>query len=136
MTTKDRRAWARWTCAQSSLRKPSGARSRRNRNKRSFEFGRTPAETRIGDEVKKEIVVRGNGTKTRATVANRINVIDPKDNSSKNVEILTVLENSANTHFVRRNIVTKGAVVETEIGKVKITSRPGQKGIVNGVLIE
>jgi len=120
----------------SSLRKPSGARSRRNRNKRSFEFGRTPAETRIGDEVKKEIVVRGNGTKTRATVANRINVIDPKDNSSKNVEILTVLENSANTHFVRRNIVTKGAVVETEIGKVKITSRPGQKGIVNGVLIE
>ena len=51
-------------------------------------------------------------------------------------EILTVLENSANTHFVRRNIVTKGAVVETEIGKVKITSRPGQKGIVNGVLIE
>ena len=29
-----------------------------------------------------------------------------------------------------------GAVVETEIGKVKITSRPGQKGIVNGVLIE
>ena len=120
----------------SSLRKPSGARSRRNGNKRSFEFGRTPAETRIGDEVKKEIVVRGNGTKTRATVANRINVIDPKDNSSKNVEILTVLENSANTHFVRRNIVTKGAVVETEIGKVKITSRPGQKGIVNGVLIE
>jgi len=120
----------------SSLRKSSGARSRRNRNKRSFEFGRTPAETRIGDEVKKEIVVRGNGTKTRATVANRINVIDPKDNSSKNVEIITVLENSANTHFVRRNIITKGAVVETEIGKVKITSRPGQKGIVNGVLIE
>ena len=120
----------------SSLRSPTGARSRRNRNKRNAEFGRTPAETRIGDEVKKEIVVRGNGTKTRATVANRINVIDPKDNSSKNVEILTVLENSANTHFVRRNIVTKGAVVETEIGKVKITSRPGQKGIVNGVLIE
>ena len=87
-------------------------------------------------EVKKEIVVRGNGTKTRATVANRINVIDPKDNSSKNVEIKTVLENSANAHFVRRNIITKGAIVETEIGKAKITSRPGQKGIVNGVLIE
>ena len=119
-----------------SLRSPTGARSRRNRNKRNAEFGRTPAETRIGEEVKKEIVVRGNGTKTRATVANRINVIDPKDNSSKNVEIITVLENSANTHFVRRNIVTKGAVVETEIGKAKITSRPGQKGIVNGVLIE
>ena len=120
----------------SSLRKPSGARSRRNKNKRTAEFGRNPAETRIGDEVKKEIVARGNCTKTRATVAKRINVIDPKDNSSKNVEMLTVLENGANSHFVRRNIITKGAIVETEIGKAKITSRPGQKGIVNGVLIE
>ena len=117
----------------SSLRKPSGARSRRNKNKRNAEFGRNPAETRIGDEVKKEIVARGN---CRATVAKRINVIDPKDNSSKNVEMLTVLENGANSHFVRRNIITKGAIVETEIGKAKITSRPGQKGIVNGVLIE
>ena len=120
----------------SSLRRPSGARSRRNKNKRNAEFGRNPAETRIGDEVKKEIVARGNCTKTRATVAKRINVINPKDNSSKNVEMLTVLENGANSHFVRRNIITKGAIVETEIGKAKITSRPGQKGIVNGVLVE
>ena len=120
----------------SSLRKPSGARSRRNKNKRNAEFGRNPAETRIGDEVKKEIVARGNCTKTRATVAKRINVIDPKDNSSKNVEMLTVLENGANSHFVRRNIIKKGAIVETEIGKAKITSKPKQKGIVNGVLIE
>lgn len=120
----------------SSLRKPSGARSRRNKNKKNAEFGRTPAETRLGEEVKKDIVVRGNGTKIRATVANKINVINPKDNSSKNVEMTNVLENSANSHFVRRNIVTKGAIVDTEIGKVKITSRPGQNGIVNGVLIE
>ncbi|AWX33260.1 MAG: 30S ribosomal protein S8e [Methanosphaera sp.] len=120
----------------SSLRKPTGARSRRNRNKRNAEFGRVAAETRIGDEVKKEIVVRGNGKKIRATVANKINVIDPKDNSSKSVEIKTVLDNSANSHFIRRNIVTKGAIVETELGQVRITSRPGQNGIVNGVLIE
>lgn len=120
----------------SSLRKPTGARSRRNRNKRNAEFGRVAAETRIGEEVKKEIVARGNGKKIRATVANKINVIDPKDNSSKNVEIITVIDNSANSHFIRRNIVTKGAIVETELGQVKITSRPGQNGIVNGVLIE
>ena len=50
--------------------------------------------------------------------------------------MLTVLENGANSHFVRRNIITKGAIVETEIGKAKITPRTGQKGIVNGVLIE
>ncbi len=120
----------------SSLRKPSGARSRRNKNKRNAEFGRTPADTRIGEEVKKEIEVRGNGKKIRATVTNKINVIDPKDQTCKTTEIKTVLENSANAHFVRRNIITKGALVETDLGTVKITSRPGQNGIVNGVLVE
>ena len=52
------------------------------------------------------------------------------------LEPKTVLDNSANSHFIRRNIVTKGAIVETELGQVRITSRPGQNGIVNGVLIE
>ena len=35
-----------------------------------------------------------------------------------------------------RNILTKGAFVETNLGKVKITSRPGQDGNMNGILIE
>jgi small subunit ribosomal protein S8e len=50
--------------------------------------------------------------------------------------MLSVVENQANPHFVRRNIVTKGAVVETELGRVRITSRTGQDGVVNAVLIK
>ena len=49
---------------------------------------------------------------------------------------MTVVENTANTHFVRRNIITKGAVVDTSLGRVKVTSRPGQHGMINGVLVE
>ena len=63
-----------------------------------------------------------------------INVSDKKGKTQV-VELVTVVENPANPNLVRRNILTKGAVVETKLGKVRITSRPGQEGTVNGVLV-
>jgi small subunit ribosomal protein S8e len=54
----------------------------------------------------------------------------------KVAKIITVVQNQANPHFVRRNIMTKGAVVKTDIGLVRITSRPGQDGTLNGVLVK
>ena len=64
----------------------------------------------------------------------KINVAD-KQGKTTSTDILNVIENPANPNLVRRNIITKGTVVETKLGKVKITSRPGQEGSVNGVLI-
>ena len=52
------------------------------------------------------------------------------------MKIISVVENPANRQYVRRNIVTKGAIVQTEIGKALVTSRPGQDGIVNAVLLK
>ena len=46
-----------------------------------------------------------------------------------------VVENKANKDFVRMNILTKGAIIETDLGKAKITSRPGQSGSINAILI-
>jgi small subunit ribosomal protein S8e len=119
-----------------SLRRPSGARATQNKNKRNAEFGRDPAETKIGDRKVKKIRTKGGNEKIRLTNAEKINVVDPKTNKVQVTEILNVIENTANTHFVRRNIITKGAVVETNLGNVKVTSRPGQDGIVNGVMVE
>jgi SSU ribosomal protein S8E len=51
-------------------------------------------------------------------------------------EIKNVVENPANPHYVRRNIINKGAVLETNMGKIKVTSRSGQNGALNGVLLE
>jgi len=39
-------------------------------------------------------------------------------------------------HYTRMNVITKGCIVNTEIGRVKVTSRPTQHGVVNGILIE
>ena len=57
------------------------------------------------------------------------------DGNTKVVDILGVIENSANPNYVRRNIITKGAIVETPEGNAKVTSRPGQDGVINGILI-
>ena len=119
-----------------SLRTPSGARGKLNKNKRKAELGKEAAETKIGDKKVKKIRTKGGNEKTRLTNENKVNVVNPETNKVEIAEILNVVENSANTHFVRRNIITKGAVIETSAGKVKVTSRPGQHGVINGVLIE
>ncbi|MDO5834922.1 MAG: 30S ribosomal protein S8e [Methanobacterium sp.] len=119
-----------------SVRKSTGARAKSNRNKRKMEFGREAAETKIGDRKIKTIRTKGGNEKIRLTNEQKINVVDPKTQKVEVAEITSVVENHANTHFVRRNIITKGAVVETSAGKVKVTSRPGQDGIINGVMVE
>ena len=119
-----------------SLRKPTGGRAKLNQNKRKAELGKSAAETKIGDRKVKKIRTKGGNEKIRLTNENKINVVNPKTNKVEIAEILNVVENSANIQFVRRNIITKGAVIETSAGKVKVTSRPGQHGVINGVLIE
>ena len=121
-------------CQGKSTRSPSGARRVANRGKRKCELGRESAETRLGDKNLRKIRTRGGNEKLRLAGDNKINVI--ADGKAQIVEIYGVVENKANPNYVRRNIITKGAVVETEIGKARVTSRPGQDGVINGVLIE
>ncbi|MGC9516331.1 MAG: 30S ribosomal protein S8e [Methanomicrobiales archaeon] len=118
-----------------SLKKSTGGRSKMNRGKRKSELGREAAETKIGERRSKKIRTKGGNSKVRLSNDDKINVVNPENNKMEIAEILTVIENPANTQFVRRNIINKGAVVETSIGKVKVTSRPGQDGLINGVLI-
>ena len=63
----------------------------------------------------------------------QINVYDPSTHTTKPAKIITVRENPANPNYVQRNIVTKGAILETELGLVRVISRPGQDGVLNGV---
>ena len=52
------------------------------------------------------------------------------------LKILNIIDNKANRHFVRRNIITKGAIIKTEKGNARVNSRPGQEGSINAVLVE
>ncbi len=120
-----------------SKRKITGGRYKPYRKRRKYEMGREPTETRVSDEEKNKIIrVRGGNYKVRLVLAKYANVTDPKTNVTKKVKIISVLENKANPHYVRRNIITKGCIINTEIGKALVTSRPGQDGVVNAILLE
>lgn len=119
-----------------SKRKITGGRYHDYQKKRANQSRRIPTLTKLAD--KKAITLRqiGGSKKTLLLSCNLANVYNPKEKKYSVVKIKTITENAANRHFVRRNILTKGAVIETEIGKAKVTSRPGQEGTVNAVLIQ
>ena len=118
------------------LRKPSGGLKGRHRRKRKYELGRPPTETRLGRHVVVTVRVRGGNVKVRVKSASYANVTNPKTGETRKARILKVVEVPANRDYTRRNVLVKGAIVETELGRAKITSRPGQDGVVNAVLIE
>lgn len=119
-----------------SKRKATGGVLRKNRKKRKYEMGREKLYLVLGEEKKKKIRTKGNGKKLRLLSYDKVNVTDPKNKKTFITKIKTVSENPANPHYVRRNIITKGAVIETEAGKAKVTSRPSQDGVINAVLIK
>jgi small subunit ribosomal protein S8e len=118
-----------------SRRKRTGGRRIYARKKRKYELGSDIVYMTLGEARKKEVRGRGGSRRFRLLKGEIANVADTKKGTTKRVKILNVLENPANPHFVRRNIITKGAIVETEAGKARVTSKPGKDGVVNAVLL-
>lgn len=118
-----------------SKRKESGGRYKRYRKKKQYELGRLPSLTKLEKRRLIKIRTMSAHQKTRLLSTDIANVLDPKTKKYQQVKIKTITDNPANRHFVRRNIMTKGSIIETEMGKARITSRPGQDGTVNAVLI-
>ncbi|HDR74036.1 MAG TPA: 30S ribosomal protein S8e [Methanoculleus sp.] len=119
-----------------STRSKTGGRIHSARKKRRVEIGRAPSETHIGETRSRIIRTHGGNRKVRALRATDVNVADPKTGKSTQSRIETVEANPANPNFVRRNLLTKGAIIKTELGRARIVSRPGQDGVINAVLIE
>jgi len=119
----------------SSKRSNTGRRTRYARGKRKFEIGRERHLTTIGQTRLKKVRTQGDNRKTRAKTANIAFVVDSKNNKTTKAEIVSVVENAANIHYVRRNIINKGSIIETNLGKARVTSRPGQSGNVNAILL-
>ncbi|RLE48124.1 30S ribosomal protein S8e [Candidatus Woesearchaeota archaeon] len=116
-------------------RKASGGRYHPTKGKKKCNMGRAFTETRIGKTKIKNIRTKGGGTKTKVYLTEFANVANPKTKKISKTKIKKVLECPANRNYARRNILVKGTIIDTEIGKAKITSRPGQDGTVNAVLI-
>ena len=118
-----------------SNRKATGGRINKSRKKRRADKGFEFLETKVGPTKAKMKRCKGGLIKVRLLTADSMNVTDKTGKITK-TRIITVVENPANPNYVRRNIMTKGAIVKTDIGNARITSRPSQDGVVNGVLVE
>jgi small subunit ribosomal protein S8e len=120
---------------QRSVRKETGARYKRQHGKKKEALGRTPTLTKIGEKATKEMKGRGTRVKLRVLRADVANLYDPKTKKYVKAKIKIVTGNPANRHYVRRNIMTKGTLIQTDKGDAKVTSRPGQDGVINAVLV-
>ena len=118
-----------------SRRKYTGKKYKHFHKKRKRNLERPSIETQIGGEKKKKQRTLGGNYKLKLFSSNFINVTDLNTNKTSKVKILKFESNIASKDINRRHVITKGAIIETELGKVKISSRPGQHGVLNGILI-
>lgn len=109
----------------------TGRKIPKYRKKKRREVGSDPILTKLSKN-EKRVVYKNRIALLEASYAN---VFDLNSKSAKKVKILDVVENKANPNFERAKIITKGAVIKTEIGLAKVVSRPGRDGVVNAILL-
>ncbi len=117
-------------------RKASGGKYHKQRKKKKFELDRQPRIVKLGEVKKKKMRVKGGYIKTVLLSSNIVNVLDKKTGKAKQVKIKNVLETPPNKFLARQNVLVKSAIIDTELGKAKITNRPSQEGSVQAVLVE
>ena len=114
--------------------KITGGRRHVLRSRRKYEIDRYPNEALIGDQITITRKVRGKNTKAAIKTIDSVNLA--LDSKIKRVKIIKVLENATNNDYQRRGVISKGAILETEEGKCRVVSRPGQHGTVNAILVK
>ena len=114
--------------------KITGGRRHPLRIRRKYETDRFPNEPINGVQTTVTRSVRGKNSKTALKSIDFVNLATG-DAKVKKTKIIKVLENATNNDYQRRGIITKGAILETQEGKCRVVSRPGQSGTVNAVLI-
>ncbi len=116
-------------------KKVTGGIIHMHRKKRRYQRGSSPLYTKVEKEVKWVCRKKGGIKKIKLASTEFANVIDPKTKKAKKVKILDVLKNQADPHLVRSRIITKGAIIKTELGEARVVSRPSQDGLVNAIII-
>ena len=115
--------------------KLTGGRRHPLRTRRKYEIDRYPNEALAGPQVTITRKVRGKNQKTSLKTIDFVNLAIPNSKVKKS-KIVRVLENPTNNDYQRRGVITKGAIIETEEGKCKVVSKPGQSGTVNAILLK
>ena len=116
-------------------RKITGGRYHANRKKRKHELAGIPRIVKLRPKKAKVLKARGGHKKLVLLSCDVANVMDKKG-KCKIAKVSNVVETKANRFLARQNIMIKGAIIDTELGKARITNRPSQEGIINAILID
>ena len=115
-------------------RKSTGGRYRNPKKRKKNDRNRQPRIVKLGEKKTKVLRTKGGNKKLTAHAIDKANITDGK--KSKVTDIKNVLETPSNTFLARQNILVKGAIIETELGKAKITNRPSQEGMVQAIILK
>lgn len=116
-------------------RKSTGGRYHAARKRKKFELPGIPRIVILKTKKVKVLREMGGNKKEVLLGCDFANVLDKKGKSKK-VKIKNVVETPANKFWARQNRLIKGAIIDTEMGKARITNRPSQEATINAVLIE
>jgi len=107
----------------------------KSRDKKRHEVGGYFIATRLSEaNVIKKVRTRGGREKDKLKNAGYANLL--VDGSYKKVKINGVIESKDNRNFARLNIITKGTVIDTELGRAIVINRPGKEGFINAKLVK
>jgi small subunit ribosomal protein S8e len=115
-------------------RKISGGRYKKPKKKKLVGRPGQARVVKLGDTRRKLLKGRGGITKLVSFSSDVVNLIGGK--RAKKGVIKNVVETPSNTFLARQNILVKGAIIETDLGKARITNRPSQEGNVQAVLLD
>ncbi|MGC8652192.1 MAG: 30S ribosomal protein S8e [Candidatus Micrarchaeia archaeon] len=112
----------------------NGKEVRKFRDKRRSEMGNYFAATRLsGESASASVRRRGGNLGMRLKRVAFANVLTKE--GYKKAKITEVIESKDNKNFARQNIITKGTLINTELGKAVVLNRPGREGAVNARLV-
>ena len=113
----------------------SGKPKIKNRDKKRYEVGNYFIATKLGEKnVVKRVRGRGGNLISKLQHAGFANLLTKE--GYKKVKINGVLVSRDNRNFARLAIITKGTIIDTELGKAVVTNRAGREGSVNAKLIQ
>lgn len=112
----------------------TGGRKAKFRDKKLAHVGGGFTATKVSEKEDRYLKRgRGGNAKVKARRTGFVNVL--MEGKTKKAKILSVVE-SHNPQYARQNIITRGAILNTDVGKVRVTNRVGQDGVVNGILVK
>lgn len=115
-------------------RKISGGKYHKLRKKKKFEHLGQERHVILGDTKRKQLRIKSGDMKIILLKSNEANILIEK--KVQKAKITNVIETPQNRFFARQNRLLKGAIIDTSLGKARITNRPSQEGHVNAVLIK